>query len=152
MNKSNQGSYPIKKTQEDWYIQSTTRNSPIDVKKTWAYAMNHTPNHVRNEVGGQLKNIRNQGRITLDTFSIIRISIFSFIWLHPSIYLFFFNFFSTQNQPVWSPLQFYTCWICQNPHTSHSTPSKPALLILTNIITTPTIYLTFTQSLVSHSP
>ena len=56
--------------------------------------MNHTPNHVRNEVGGKLKNIRNQGRITLDTFSIIRISIFSFIWLHPSIYLFiFFNFF-----------------------------------------------------------
>lgn len=56
--------------------------------------MNHTPNHVRNEVGGQLKNIRNQGRITLDTFSIIPISIFSFIWLHPSIYLFFlFNFF-----------------------------------------------------------
>ena len=57
----------------------------------WAYATNHTPNHVRNEVGGQLKNIRNQGRITLDTFSIIPISIFSFIGLHPSIYL--FNFF-----------------------------------------------------------
>ena len=110
--------------------------------------MNHTPNHVRNEVGGQLKNIQNQGRIiTLDTFSIIRISIFSFIWLHPSIYLFFKKFFSTQNQPVWSPLQFYTCWICQTLYTSHSTPSKPTLLILTNIITTQTIYLTFTPSL-----
>ena len=55
--------------------------------------MNHTPNHVRNEIGGQLKNIRNQGRITLDTFSIILISIFSFIRLHPSIYLFIYLIF-----------------------------------------------------------
>ena len=43
-------------------------------KHAWTYAMNHTPNHVRNELGGEHKNIQHQGRITLDISSIVLIS------------------------------------------------------------------------------
>ena len=46
-------------------MRSTTRDSPIDVETRVDISVNHTPNHARNDLGGEHKNIPNQGRITL---------------------------------------------------------------------------------------
>ena len=49
--KSFQASYPTKRTLQDRYTRSTTRNSPIDVKTWVAYEINHI---VQNEEGDHI--------------------------------------------------------------------------------------------------